>query len=463
MVERICIIALASLLMFYRTLKYHFVCDDIPVSMQAPKPKNVFHRILIQLNCNGHYQPQEAHFITILLHTLTCIFIYLGLGKNDVSFLTAILFCLNPRNNQCSIWISGRSGYLIPTLLLMMSMTIPWLAPLFLYRVTVQATAFFAPFGFLGSPSWWFIWFMPVLWFIHFNQFKKQVKNKMDNDSVKGDKKLEAKKLIIAIKTYGFYFFMCFVPNKVSFYHSFMQSAAGSGNALMNKRAYALDKVFWFGLFVIIFFPSYAIIHGWDGICWGVWWFSVCIVPYLNFIRVQQEISERYVYCANVGLMYVLACAILSYPFLIVFFLTLYAVRLWWVMPMYKDDYSMVEYAVLEDPDCWFAWHLRAVKRFDSGGITGCYNMESFIFWSRCLMISPQEFKTLINVAISLRIMKKFQESNNILAEAEKNIVPGQEESSKKIITDVRNGRNFKGDKWTGWVNEFGDYCPILK
>jgi hypothetical protein len=105
---------------------------------------------------------------------------------------------------------------------------------------------------------------------------------------------------------------MCLVPDKIAFYHSFMQSAAGSGNVLMNKRAYALDKMFWFGLTILIFFPLYAIFHGWDGICWGVWWFSVCIAPYLNYIRVNQEISERYCYAGLVGLMYSLANVILN-------------------------------------------------------------------------------------------------------------------------------------------------------
>ena len=42
--------------------------------------------------------------------------IYLALGKNNLSFLTAILFSINPVNIQGSVWISGRN-YVISSIL----------------------------------------------------------------------------------------------------------------------------------------------------------------------------------------------------------------------------------------------------------------------------------------------------------------------------------------------------------
>lgn len=436
MIERIGIIIVVNLVMFFRTLRLSYVSDDIPVRKTAPKPKNFLNKLWLQLNGNGHYEEEEAHFITTLLHTLVCVFIYLGLGRNDISFLASILFCVNPRNNQGSIWISGRRGYVIPTLLLMVSATIPYLAPLALIGSTRMATAFIAPLGFLGSSHWWLVLFMPVIWFINIKNFRKQVKGKVSTEANEGDVIFSPKKLIIAVKTFGFYFFMGLVPDKLTFYHSFMQSAAGSGNDLMNKRAYRLDKVFWFGLFVITAWLISSI-HKWTGISWGIFWFSISILPYLNIIRVQQEIAERYCYMANVGLMYALACVLVNHPYAIVAFLSIYAVRLYYLIPAYKDDYWIKENCVKEDQNSWFAWHMRAVHRWDVGS-----RHEALTCWVMASMISPQEFKILANLATVLRTIGKVKESDYYIAKARENIIKGQEEASEKILREIKAYKN---------------------
>jgi hypothetical protein len=119
------------------------------------------------------------------------------------------------------------------------------------------------------------------------------------------------------------------------------------------------------------------------------------------------------------------------------FFLTLYASRLWWIMPMYQDDYVIREYNVLEDNQCWFAWHMRAFHRWEVGSFH-----EAMTMWVMCRMISPKEFKILINLATVLRMLNKIQESKYFIEEAERNIIPGQEEAAKRIIQDVRDRKN---------------------
>lgn len=439
MVERIGIIVVVSLVMFFRTLRLKYVSDDVVVARTAPKPRNTWHRLILQLTGNGHYHPEEAHLLTTLLHTAVCVFIYLGLGKSDVSFLAALLFCVNPRNNQGSIWISGRVNYVIPTLMFVVSLSIPFVAPVALWFATRSATAFLTPIGFLGSSQWWLILIALGCWVVNLKYFKRQVKGKMEAESVNLDKEVSFKKLIIAVKTYGFYFFMCLVPDKLTFYHSFMQSAAGSGNELMKKRAYALDKIFWFGCLVLIGCPIYGLINGWNGVCWGVWWFSVSILPYLNIIRVQQEVAERYVYCANVGLMFALASVLINYPYLAVVFLSVYAVRLFYLIPAYRDDYWIKENCVREDPLCWFAWHMRAVHRWEIGS-----RHEALTNWVMAKLISPQEFKIWANLASVMRVIGKVKDSDACIAEARKCIIKGQEEESEKILRDIKSNKNAK-------------------
>jgi len=431
--ERIGIIVVVSLIMFFRTLRLGFVSDDIPAAKHNIKPNNVFQRVWWQLEGRKHFGKEEAHAYTLVLHTLTCVFIYLGLGKSDISFLAALLFCVNPRNNQASIWISGRRNYLIPTCLLMAAAAIPLVSPFALFLTTTMATAFVAPIGFLGSPNWWFVLFMPVIWYINIKKFRQQVGGKISVESAEGDKILSLNKLVLAIKTYGFYFFMCLVPDKLSFYHSFLQSGAGSGNEIMCKRAYALDKTFWFGCFLLTAFPLYWIFHGWDGICWGIFWFSVCIAPYLNVIRVQQETADRYVYMAGVGLMFALACVLVAFPSFALAILAVYAVRLFYLIPAYKDEYWLREMCVQEDPMCWFAWHMRALNRWDVGS-----RHEAFTCWVMAKLISPKEFKIWANLAMVLRKIGNRKESDAAIEEARKCIIKGQEAQSEKLLRGIK-------------------------
>lgn len=53
--------------------------------------------------------PLEDHALTSFIHALICVFIYLGFGKDNLSFIASLLFAFNPTNNQGSVWISGRA------------------------------------------------------------------------------------------------------------------------------------------------------------------------------------------------------------------------------------------------------------------------------------------------------------------------------------------------------------------
>jgi len=440
MYERIGLIVLLSFGMFYRTLKLGFVSDDLAVfrDTKKPKPRNKWHRLWLELSSQGIYVPQEMHLMTMCIHALVCVLIYLGLGKSDVSFLAALLFCINPSNAQGSIWSSGRKGYVLPTLWLMLSMTLPYVAPIALFYATMPATAFIYPIAFLGSPHWWFILIMPVIWYINLKRFKGQVKTKMEYESQVKDKVFTPRKLILAVKTYAYYCFIGVVPDKLGFYHSFMQSGAGSGNNLMSKRAYALDTTFWFGCSIMAL-CLFCSIHNWTGITWGMFWFSICILPYLNLIRVQQEISHRYMYCANVGLMFALAGLIANYPVIITAFLVMYATRLWYHIPAWNDDYVIREYNIIEDKNCWFAWHWRGIHRWETGS-----RHEALAMWVMANLISPQEFKVLANIAMALRKLNKIKESDFYLNKARENMIKGQEAQSEDILRKIKANENGK-------------------
>jgi len=246
------------------------------------------------------------------------------------------------------------------------------------------------------------------------------------------DKRLSLDKVIVAIKIYGFYFFLCLIPWSLTWYHSFMQSGAGAGNALMKKRAVRLDWTFWLGLSII----GYLIysIWNWTPISWGVFWYSCAIAPYLNLFRMQQEIAERYVYVANIGLMFALA-SILP-PIAVAFMLGGYIAKLLTHQPAYTDDYWLIEKSLNEDPAAWYCWYVRAHKRWQQQAIREALNC-----WVMASMLSPQEFKILYNIAVVLKYLHKDQESLEYINKAKAHVIKGQEQTSQHLFKEYEQGR----------------------
>ncbi len=117
-------------------------------------------------------------------------------------------------------------------------------------------------------------------------------------------------------------------------------------------------------------------------------------------------------------------------------FFIFYSTRTFYTLKLYSDEYFITECAVIEDEQAWWAWHCRAMKRWD----TQSYK-EALILWVRANMISPNEFKLLINIATCLRLLGNNQEADVYLAKAEANIVPGQEATAKEFIDQHRKGK----------------------
>jgi hypothetical protein len=315
----------------------------------------------------------------------------------------------------------------------MLSFLFPYFAPVFLLLASVHPAGWFSPLGFLGSTKWWLIFIVPFTLYYQLKTIKFMVKRKRDMEAVNEDKKIDINRFIVALKTYGFYFTLLLIPFRLTFYHSFMHSMAG--NEIMRKRAYKIDKWFYFGLIPIAFL-IYSL-WNWTPIAWGVLWYSICIAPYTNFYRCQQEIAERYCFIASVGLMFALSNLIINHPIIITAFLVGYMVRLWYYMDAFTDDYWLIEKCVNEDTGAWYAWHVRALKRFDQGCVREAFNM-----WVMANLISPKEFKILSNIGVVLKIIKKDAEAEQFFQKAEANIIPGQEEMAKGILKAAREGKH---------------------
>jgi len=430
MIEQICIIILLNLLFFAKTIRYKYVSDDIPSFQRKEKHKKLKRWLLV---LEGHLKSniQMDHFITTVLHALVCVFVYIGFGANHISFLAAMLFAFNPINNQGSVWISGR-GYVLSALGMTMALSIPYIGVIFLILATYSNAGFLAPIALIGSDYSWMLLVMPFIWAIHFKRFRNNVAAKIKIEMFAEDKKIHPKKLLLAIKTFGFYTVHALIPIKTTFYHSYMQSMAGSGRF----RAYSFkDRFLYIGLAIISFIIWRFTTQPWDMANFGILWWCICIAPFCNLFRLQQEIGERYCYLPNVGLMFFLACVLQTYPQIIPVFLAVYCTKLWFYMDSYTDDYFMVEQACINSPDSWFAWHVRGMKRWE----TKSYQ-EAVILWTMARMISPNEFKVNFNLSTALKLSGNVKEANFYFELAKNCVPPGQEKQIKTITDDWSKG-----------------------
>lgn len=358
----------------------------------------------------------------------------MGFGSSDISFLAALLFAFNPANNQASVWISGRS-YANSALGMTGAMALPMISPIFLFIAAHYNPGFISPAIFAGSKFWWFLAFMPLIWMFHMKHFHNNVQYKMKAEMFAEDKMIKPEKFVLFLKTFGFYLALGLVPFKNTFYHSFLQSAAGSGK----DKAYTMkDRFFFIGVAGAAAIVAYLIMHPWDWANFALLWWAFCIAPFCNFFRIHQEIAERYMYLPNVGLMYFLASIFAGNHLLSAVFLTMYATRLWFYMDAYRDDFYLTESASLNSPESWFGWHVKAMKRWDAKS-----HQEAVIYWTMARNISPKEFKINLNIASALRLSsdpKHHVEAEKFLAIAAANVPGGQEAQADHIISEWKKG-----------------------
>ena len=167
--------------MYARTLNYGYVSDDLPCEQRRIEKKQAKWERIWQSSTSGN--PKLDHAISMAVHAFCCVFIYTGLGANNISFMAALLFSANPINNQATIWISGRN-YAWCGLLMMLAKTCTLSAPFAMVGAVVSAAAYFAPIGFIGSDKWYLVLFLPIVWAVYYKRLSTEVKQRRGDEAV---------------------------------------------------------------------------------------------------------------------------------------------------------------------------------------------------------------------------------------------------------------------------------------
>lgn len=475
MILHLLLIIFVNLLFYWATLNYWYVSDDIPCSavpneekkkdlvdldellkifvnkypneknqfiphltdlhnkwISSP-PKNFWKGVWLQLRGQRYFNARHAHIITLTVHIINTLLIYLAFGCNNVSLIASLLFAINPINAQGgAIWISGKP-YSTATTLVLLMYVLPYASPVFFYLTSFcSASAMFSPLSFVFT-KYWFLASMP---FLAFPILRNVIKKKwcLNNTSNREMVAIVPRKIIPFMKSYGYYFRLCVIPYKLGLYHSFLWGLGVSQK--YNKKAYKLDKNFWTGTILFLGSAYLIYLNHSNLFGFGLLWFMINIIMWCNICTVQQQIADRYCYLPCIGIM--LSLSYLAYhspsPFnyiLLTTIFTYYGTRLWNYRFAYMNDYWQIEYNVMEQPNAHYAWISRGIKKFFfndfDGALRDFCESRNFV---------DHDFKTNFNMATMLFCLGDLPQCEIYLKFAEENHYEGVEELQRKEFTD---------------------------
>ncbi len=125
--------------------------------------------------------------------------------------------------------------------------------------------------------------------------------------------KVRPEKVIVVIKTLGYFVYNTIVPQRAFMYSGFMQQLGSTTYG--TRRALKKDKMFWFGFVCLLSLPLLV----WnEPTRFGAFWFVLFFIPYSNIIILHQFNNVRYALLPAIGIYYMMA-AVLPWQGLLVF------------------------------------------------------------------------------------------------------------------------------------------------
>jgi MFS family permease len=426
------IIIATVLIAYFTALHSGFVIDDIECANNSPKvkSKNKWHRLWQRIRGTVYQSPQEAHFISVLVHLVNCLLIYFCFGRSTTSFLAALLFAVNPALTQGSVWLSGR-GYAISTMMVLLMWKV---CPLFFFVTPFFAfNAILAPLLFIGS-AWWWIGMIPLVFFID-----KGHKNALINKvamSTKKNKQISPVKIIIFFKSLGYYTCFALFPTRLGIYHKYLYTYGLSKKD--DAECERIDKFFFVGVAVIYVLVT-NLIWNYSPAVFGLLWFVLFIGQWCNIIQIQQAISDRYAYLPTAGMMFFLSSMMMSIPdytirvMVFTAFIVFYFVRLQLHIPSYKDLDNCIDYNALNFPELYVIWTWRGQLAKQRNSF-----FTALEYWFRGWRLRPVDFRLNNNIAVMLTDLGYLKDAEEFLNNAEANMLPEHTKIAGEFIAHER-------------------------
>jgi len=357
--QKLLIIVLLNLAFYLRILRFGYIGDDIESAKRNPENKEFWdkttfrQKLALRLRFSiFETTPEREHLLSLVLHTFCCSLIYLAFGANNVSFVAALLFSFNPANIQGAVWLGARQ-YVFNACLVLIAWMFPMIMPVvYIYGLWMVVSILPAPLIFLFTGHWNMVFLIPlgILLLKPFGIFANIKEKKTDCTSIMI--KFNFRKIVLAIKTFTYYFYYCLFPYRIGFYHSFLYTFGITKKD--SDLTLKFDKWFWLGIVTITGIVT-LLITNFSGLQFGLFWFCIFIAMWCQFpIQVGQNIADRYVYLANIGLMLAASTLLFSIPnndirlVAITGLFLYYAFRMWFAMRMFKNDESLFHYNLMD-------------------------------------------------------------------------------------------------------------------
>lgn len=454
--QEIFVIIALNLIFFFRTLRYRYAVDDwesarchckdpeyidaeqtkgtLRIKVKVCKkcnilkrtdPKNIFQKFIWSfgglapveelggnIRTTQYTDPMFDHLITLALHIINCVLIYLALGQNSVSFLTAIFFSIHPVAMQgSSVWLSGK-GYAAGLMFTLLAFWLAPFAPVFYWIGSFYISVLAMPMIFLKTAYWYWVFLIPIVFFLRRKNLKDAISFKYKMVS-KTRNPLQWRNLILIPKTVGYYLSHCIFPTRLGIHHEYIQMHGVTPEE--TKESLSLkDWFFWLGLASIIG-SAYMFFFRWGPVAFGVFWFMVFIAPWSNWIAaVNQQIGERYCVISLVGIMFAVANLVIDYPVAYVAMIVYYATITNNFMPAYHNVLDFAWYNVHNFPRSFQGWLWKSdlEKNFR-------LNERAFDSAMMAFMLRPDDFLVNNNLAAMLLQQRKYKEAEDFIKRME--------------------------------------------
>ncbi len=433
----IAIIIIFNAVIFYRTIFFGLVIDDLRwhklVSEGVFKNQSILNTIKMRFYGCGTLGTNIMvdHIFTIFLHSLACVLIYLSLGKNQISFYAALLYACNPSNNQTSIWLNGRR-YLV-NIILILTMYLIGPLGLFLYPLmsVFQVNAIFSPV----LISWKFLLISPLFLLFGNKHIIKWFNVRYNKIPIGALKEYKINRIIPVIKSYGFYFFKMLSPgiNLFTYENLYYWGITKEGN----DNAYKVNMEFSKGILALILTLTIFILvpENLKTVCLFMF---LSTIQWCNIITATQTLTDRYMSLPNVFMMffvsYFLHTFIPQYALYVIYgLLGFYIGKILIVMRNYNNLEDMYNYNIYFYPEGVSARSFKSSALLMERDFIAAWDVIRY-----GLHHKPNDFKLLFQGAICCKNFGEIKLAKDLIARAEKNYYLGQEKDLAEKLAKLK-------------------------
>ena len=324
--------------MVSRWIRYHIIGGgNFPSRFRAP---------------NGQIVPlgktaTRHHLFNIVLFNLCVLLgynVFSDLFDPRVAFIAFALFAVSPIGTQCIAWISG-IGYPLSLLWIFLILKFVSLVEVNLFSLLVfiilDVLAINALFVALALPAILFLLGYQEFAFLssiisivmglrivrHTINIRAAEFKKQDMGSLT---QFKPRRFIIAVKTILYYLELFVWPNRLGLYHEW-----GNQPNVDLERA---DRRYWLGLTATIGLVAIALFTHSSEVKFGIIWFFAFIFIFLNWITIQQFVTERYLWIPSIGFYLIMAYCLQDHEIFLYLIGGIYLCRTWLHLPTYDDE-----------------------------------------------------------------------------------------------------------------------------